>query len=477
VKKLLLIITSLLLVSCTARIDQQAKRDFNSYNKHIYSYSSKSKLNNKISSQKNNSDNEKKYLQNTLKKDISKEFHLDSKEEISKEVLEINEKLFIQQPIKIVITDKVKKFIKLYSYGNGRWLRTAFKRAYRWLPYIRQIFREYGLPDELVYLSLIESHFNFNARSRAGAVGLWQFMSSTARKYGLKINWWIDERKDPLKSTEAAAKYLKDLYNMFGSYDLALAAYNAGEGKISRLIQRTKKKSYWHLCKKRKLKKETIAYVPSFYAVLYLIRNNKQLQYIPEEYLNYSKKTLTFVQIPKPYSLFKIAKFLKVKVNYLKQFNPELRRYCTPPYYENYVLKLPSKFENEILALVKDINENYHFKFKVYRVRRGDTLIKIARRYGIYPVSMLKSFNNIRNVRRLRVGQKILLPFPEEYKLRRVRHRYIARKTIKYKVKKGDTLWKVAQKFNVSVHYLKKINKLRNKIIYPGDILIIKKRH
>ncbi len=420
----------------------------------------------------------------TLNNDIVKEFKINNKKEIEKEVLSINSKLFIQQPIKTIVNSKVKKFIKLYSYNNGRWLYTAFKKGHKWLPYMREIFKKNGLPEDLIYLSLIESHFNPNARSKAGAVGLWQFMRRTAIKYGLKVNWWIDERRDPIKSTEAAAKYLKDLYNMFGSYDLAMAAYNAGEYKIKRLIERSRERNFWHIAKKRRgLRKETKAYVPNFYAVLYLIRNNDTLQYIPEKWLDYNKKDFTFVQISKPYSLFKFAKESGIPLKTLRALNPELKRFCTPPMYENYFLKLPKIYEKKAIIIAQNINKNYRFTFKQYRIKRGDTLISIAKRYGIYPYTILKKFNNIKNVRALRPGMRILLPYPEEYSVKYAKtHRYKhityrkKHKVFKYKVKKGDNLWKVARMFNVSIYRIKKINKLRNKTIYPGDILLIKKK-
>jgi membrane-bound lytic murein transglycosylase D len=421
-----------------------------------------------------------------LNNDIVKEFKINNKKEIEREALQINTKIFIQQPIKAIINAKVKKFIKLYSYNNGRWLYTAFKNGHQWLPYMKDIFRQYGLPEDLVYLSLIESHFNPNAVSKAGAVGLWQFMRRTAIKYGLKVNWWIDERRDPIKSTEAAAKYLKDLYNMFGSYSLAMAAYNAGEYRIKKLISRSKKKTFWHIAKKRRgLKKETKAYVPNYYAVLYLIRNNDTLKYIPNEWLNYNKKDFTFVQISKPFSLFKFAKEAGVSVKTLKTLNPELRRFSTPPLYENYILKIPRDLEKKAIIIAKNINQNYRFTFKQYRIKRGDTLIRIAKRYGIYPYSILKKFNNIKNVRALRPGHIILLPYPEEYSIKYAKrnkhknYRHSLKKNhrvLKYKVRKGDNLWKVARMFNISIYKIKKYNNLRNKTIYPGDILLIKRR-
>ncbi len=410
-----------------------------------------------------------------IKSIIKEEFKLESKKDIEQEITEIHEDLFINNHIKLVINDKVKKFIKLYSRKNGKWLFDAYERAYKWLPYMKQIFKDYGLPEELVYLSFIESHFKFNSRSRAGAVGPWQFMRRTAKKFGLKVNWWIDERRDPIKSTEAAAKYLKYLYNLFGSYDLALAGYNAGENKILRAIKKYHTNNYWKLCKKRFLKRETKGYVPSFYAILYLIRNNAKLNFIPNEWLTYNKKDIVFVHISKPYSLYGISKRVGVKFSLLKRYNPELIRNITPPLHGNYFLKIPKKYEAKMIAFAKDIDKNYKYSFKTYRIRKGDSLYKIARRFHIYSISAIKQLNNIRNVRALRVNSRIILPIPNGYK-RYSKKIYVAKrnKIIKYKVKKGDNLWKLSNRFNTSIKEIISLNNLSGRVIYPGDILKIK---
>ncbi len=410
-----------------------------------------------------------------IKITIKKEFKLENKKELEKEISEIHEDLFINNHIKIVINSDVKKFIKLYSRKNGKWLFDAYERAYKWLPYMKQIFRDYGLPEELVYISFIESHFNFKSRSYAGAVGPWQFMRRTAKKFGLKINWWIDERRDPIKSTEAAAKYLKYLYNLFGSYELALAGYNAGEYKILKAIKRYHTNNYWKLCKKRFLKRETKSYVPSFYAVLYLIRNNSKLNFIPDEWLNYSKKDLVFVQISKPCSLYGISRKTGIRFSILKRYNPELIRNITPPLHDNYLLKVPKKYESKIIAFAKNIEKNYKYSFRTYRIKKGDSLYKIARRFRIYPISLIKELNNIRNVRALRVNSMIILPIPSYKKYTRVAYNYHTKeKIIKYRVRKGDNLWKLSNRFRISVKDIISLNNLSTNIIYPGDVLKIK---
>ena len=412
-----------------------------------------------------------------IKITIKKEFKLENKKELEKEISEIHEDLFINNHIKIIVNREVKKFIKLYSIRNGKWIFDAYERAYKWLPYMKQIFKDYGLPEELVYISFIESHFNFRSRSRAGAVGPWQFMRRTAKKFGLKINWWIDERRDPIKSTEAAAKYLKYLYNLFGSYELALAGYNAGEYKILKAIKRYHTNNYWKLCKKRFLKKETKSYVPSFYAVLYLVRNNSKLKFIPEEWLNYSKKDLVFVQISKPCSLYGISRKTGIKLSTLRRYNPELIRNITPPLHDNYLLKIPKRYEAKLIAFAKNIEKNYRYSFKTYKIKRGDSLYKIARRFGIRPISLIMQLNNIRNVRALRINSMIILPIPAYKNFKIASSNHFKRKSgkiIRYKVKRGDNLWKLSNKFKISIRDIISLNNLSDNIIYPGDILKIK---
>lgn len=150
------------------------------------------------------------------------------------------------------------------------------KKGRAYLPYILSVFRRYNIPDDLIFLPFAESGFNPRAYSRAGAAGIWQFMPATARKYGLTVNWWIDERLDPFRSTIAAAKYLSDLYKMFGDWYLALAAYNAGEGKISKALRKSKMNNFFHIAKPRYLRRETRMYVPKFMAILKIIRNLKK---------------------------------------------------------------------------------------------------------------------------------------------------------------------------------------------------------
>jgi membrane-bound lytic murein transglycosylase D len=204
---------------------------------------------------------------------------------------------------------------------------------------MRNLLRENGLPEDLVYMALIESGFNPYAYSRRKASGPWQFIYLTGKKYGLKLNYWIDERRDPEKSTIAAAKYLKDLYDLFECWYLAAAGYNAGEGKIMNAIKRYRTEDFWELTKYRYLKKETKDYVPQMIAAALIAKEPEIYGFTDIEYqdpLRYEK-----VNVPEVTDLRLIAKACEISLGELKDLNPELLRWCTPPNYSDYEIKIP----------------------------------------------------------------------------------------------------------------------------------------
>jgi membrane-bound lytic murein transglycosylase D len=233
----------------------------------------------------------------------------------------------------------VKKNIVLFTEKLRERFSLWLRRSGKYLELMKGILKEKDIPEEIVFLPLIESGFNPYAYSRARAVGYWQFIASTAKKYGLKINWWMDERRDPVKSTVAAANYLKDLYEMFGSWNLAMAAYNAGEGKILKALNKTKAEDYWALLNTRYIRKETKNYVPKFIAASLIATNPESFGFEDIEYhapLNYDK-----VSIESPVDLEVIAECAETSMEVIKELNPELRRWCTPPDVSEYILRVP----------------------------------------------------------------------------------------------------------------------------------------
>ncbi len=301
----------------------------------------------------------------------------------------------------------VKKNISFFSEKIKEKFSLWLSRSGKYLDLMKGILKEKDVPEEIVFLSLIESGFNPFAYSPARAAGYWQFIASTAKRYGLEINWWRDERRDPVKSTEAAANYLKDLYDMFGSWNLAMAAYNAGEGKILKALNRTKTDDYWSLLNTRYIKSETKNYIPKFIAAS-LIANNPQnfgfedLEYHPP--LNYDE-----VKIESPVDLEVIAECTETTEEVIRGLNPELRRWCTPPDVPEYVLKIPEGKKDLFLKNLSQIPEEERFSIDIYKVEKGDTLKSISKKKGV-PVQVILDLNSMEKIIPPRTGVKIYLP-------------------------------------------------------------------
>ncbi len=244
-----------------------------------------------------------------------------------------------QAQIPVVLNQPVKSYLRYFS-GTGKGnFRASLARSGRYLPMMRRILKKHGLPPELVYLALIESGYNPWARSPKEAVGPWQFIEGTARRYGLKVNDHLDERRDPEKSTQAAARYLKDLYRQFGCWYLATAGYNAGEKRVEGAVRRTASQDFWTLAQKGQLPQETCNFVPQFIAAALIARN-------PERY-GFSKITyhhpLTYehVKLPGGTDLRRFAQALQISLEEVRELNPELQQWVTPADQREYLLKVP----------------------------------------------------------------------------------------------------------------------------------------
>ncbi|MCE5195081.1 MAG: transglycosylase SLT domain-containing protein [Nitrospiraceae bacterium] len=300
-------------------------------------------------------------------------------------------------------------------------------RSGKYLDMMREILKNKNIPEEIVFLSLIESGFNPYAYSRARAVGPWQFISGTAKKYGLIIDWWRDERRDPIKSTMAAANYLSDLYGMFGSWDLAMAAYNAGEGKIMRALNRTKTDDYWALLKTRYIRKETKNYVPKFIAASMIAVSPETFGFTDIEYhipFDYDEVTLK-----SPIDLDVAAQCANTSLETIKELNPELRRWCTPPHTPEYILRVPRNTKELFIENMNRIPESERYTLELYTIKKGDTISKIAKKTGVTAKAILV-LNNFKNSSvPLKPGTEILLP-PKE--------KFTADKEDKYEIKKGN---------------------------------------
>jgi len=338
---------------------------------------------------------------------------------------------------------------------------------------MREVLKEKGLPEDLVYLAMIESGFNPYAYSRAKATGPWQFISPTGKRYGLKSNWWVDERRDPEKSTIAAAGYLKDLYDMFECWYLAAAGYNAGENKIANGMKRYRTEDFWELTKYRYLKQETKHYVPQMIAAALLAKDPEKYGFVGIEYeepLQYDK-----VMVPPAMDLRLIAMACEITVEELKELNPELRRWCTPPDAPEYEIKIPFGKSDLFQKNFESLRLGAVGSFKTHIVKKGDTLQQIARLYRIELEPILE-INRLEKKSRLSVGTNILIPIPKEAQGKASKpasdkgnHEII------YVVKTGDSLWSIANKYRVSISEIKNWNNLDgNDRIYPSDRLKLK---
>ncbi len=397
--------------------------------------------------------------------------------EISREQAKVLEKKLkgeirgFEYPVEV--NDLVKRYIYAYSTKYKRFMEESLARSGRYIDFIRKVLREYGIPREVAYLPIIESGFRERARSWMWARGIWQFMRSTARLYGLRVDWWVDERLDPIRSTYAAARYLRDLYNRFGDWNLALAAYNGGERRVERALRRARSRNFWKI--KRYLKRQTANYVPAFMATVIIASNPSDygINYEPLPPFKYEE-----VEVPSPTDLRVIAECAGITYSTLREYNPHILRFTTPGNLSKYRVRLPLGTRDRFLREFAKLSSSQRLKWTWYRVRKGDSLYRISRRFGVSIKAIMRA-NNLRTTR-LRPGQRLLIPLSYAYprKRRATRRRVDLKKArsrgaVIYTVKRGDTLYSIARRYGVSVRKLKKWNRLRRNLIRPGQKLII----
>ena len=306
-----------------------------------------------------------------------------------------------------LLNEKVKKFIDLFQTKADTFFTQSLARSQAYESMMKRIFREKNLPEDLVYVALIESGFNPYALSRSKASGIWQFMTKTAKRFGLKVDAWVDERRDPEKSTYAAAEYLKNLYEIFNCWYLATASYNAGEGKILEAMKRTHSQDFWEISKYRYLKKETKEYVPMLLAAMIIARDPQkygfsQVNYLPP--LSYEK-----VAVPPGTRLDRIARAAQIDMAEFRALNPSLRRDKTPPDGSSFEIKLPPEkkevFERNFFKIDKGDSRNP----KTHQVRRGETLAQIAKKYRA-SLQELCEFNHISPKTTIQPGTTLSVP-------------------------------------------------------------------
>ncbi len=383
--------------------------------------------------------------------------------------------------IPIVINEKVEHFVQYFQTTAKNRFSSWLARSEKYIPFMKTLLREHGLPEDLVYMALIESGFNPYAYSRSKASGPWQFIYFTGKRYGLRSDWWIDERRDPEKSTIAAAKYLKDLYDMFECWYLAAAGYNAGERKIVAAMQRYQTEDFWELTKYSYLKQETKDYVPQMIAAALIAKDPEKYGFVGIEYeepLRYEK-----VKVPEVTDLRLIARACEVTLNEIKELNPELSRWCTPPDFPDYEIKIPPGKKELFLKNFATLSPAERSQFKIHVVRKGDTFPKIAKLYRI-DVEPILEINRLNKRSRLSKGTNLLIPLPKDQDriadspaMKKSNGTDTFSKTAEttYTIKKGDSLWSIGNEVGVNIGALSRWNNLHpDKKLRPGDKLKIK---
>lgn len=435
-------------------------------------------------------------------------------------------------------TREVERFFRYFTHEGRERFEMWLKRSEQFLPEVRDIFAEYGLPHDLIYLPFLESGYNPMAYSRAGAGGMWQFMPRTGQSFGMTFDWWLDQRRDPRMSTHGAAAYLSRLYDMFGDWNLALAAYNAGEGRISRAMQRSGTDNYFDLAAiNNLLALETRHYVPKFMAILKIIQNLEELGFDPINWDNNIK--LAEIEIKGGTDLAALANSCGMDWDSFRQLNPAFRRQVSPPGM-NLSIFVPEDKQATVQAYLKKPAAAPFSGFHRYQVRRGDSWYVLASRFDT-PIDVLKRINN-RTSNTLRIGESVMVPASpaavaaaqqtggasatQQRASQRANHvvqsgdtlwslsrrhgvtvqtlaqangitagstlrvgqrLYIPQieragartasattNVVQYRVRSGDTLWRIAQRYGVTTSNLVAWNKLpRNGLIRPGDNLKI----
>ncbi|MFA7167153.1 MAG: LysM peptidoglycan-binding domain-containing protein [Desulfoplanes sp.] len=358
-------------------------------------------------------------------------------------------------------TKDVQLYFRYYTRQHRKTFARWLKRAEPYLPYLRDEFKKQGLPQDLIFLPFAESGFNPWAYSWAGAAGMWQFMPATGRLYGLQVDWWMDERRNPYLATDAAIGYLKKLYGDFDDWYLALAAYNAGEGKIGWALRKSGCDNFFDLAKSRKyLKRETRHYVPKFLAILKIVKNLEELGFDP---INWDADPgIGTVKVKGGTDLLAMATSAGLSWKEFRKLNPAFRRQVSPPEKTHNVYLSLNNIAQVKTYLASSASHPYA-GYKSYRVRKGDSWWRIARNTGV-PLAVLKKVNG-HTGNLLRPGKQLMIPrqgttVADASVLDKTR--LLAKKRANYRVKKGDTIWDIAKQFGTSQKTLLRANGMRS---------------
>jgi len=357
----------------------------------------------------------------------------------------------------LMLTDPVAGYINYFSTRGRGTLEHALVRGGRYQEMIQRTLKDQGVPQELIYLAQAESGFHPLAVSRAGARGMWQFMGSRARAYGLERSRWVDERQDPEKATRAAARHLKDLYNEFGDWYLAMAAYNSGPGTVQQAVRRTGYADFWELYKRNVLPRETRNYVPIIVAVTIMAKN--PAQYGLDKVLTEKPVPYDAVKINYAVDLRLVAECVDSSAATLQDINPSLLRWTTPKD-ERFELHLPAGTKDRYLSAIAAIPPDMRMWWRYHKVVPGDTLATVARIYRSTPRAIAR-VNNLDGEQELRAEAKLIIPItPGKHATTEDAATY-SRRATRYTVRKGDTVQSVADNFGVSPSMVRRWNRVK----------------
>lgn len=413
----------------------------------------------------------------------------------------------IENVVPLNFNERVKAFVDYFAIKDREYTRDIIQKKELYFPLFSETLKKYNMPDELKYLSIVESGLRPNAISRANAVGLWQFISSTGKMYGLRSNWYVDDRMDPYEATDAAARHLMDLYRMFDSWELALAAYNCGPGNVRKAIRRSGyKREFWEIY--RYLPRETRSYVPQFVAITYLFNHLEEHGFVDQPEQFYPEMDTLLVS-----QYFHLETFCNASglcLDDMLLWNPEIKRGALPEGTRNFALKIPADWKDTLVSnrvalydtaskvgkahleyLARNTpGSTYGRERRYYKVRSGDVLGTIARRYGVR-VSDIRKWNRLRG-NLIRIGQTLSIWVLPSYSAK-TKNLYTAKanstkpKAMKastptvamagsgrlYTVKSGDSLWSISKNNNTTIEKLKRANSLASNTIRPGQSLVI----
>lgn len=370
--------------------------------------------------------------------------------------------------IPLVRTKMVDQFIKYFQTKGRKQFQIWLDRMHEYGDLINDILEEQELPEELVYLAMIESGLNPKAYSRASASGMWQFVYSTAKIYDLKRDWYVDERRDPIKATYAACAHLKDLFEEFDHWYLALSAYNSGSGRIHRAMRLHQTSDFWQL---HSLPRETRNYIPYYLAAAIIARNPEENGFESSSAKRKTPFEFDTVELEKSADLSVLARSAGTTLKRMQYYNPELRQSATP---QNgpYTLRIPKGTASQFIINFNALPEDQRFapQYVVHKVKRGESLSTISKKYKV-SIHDVAAVNKIRNRHKIKIGQKLTIPIRGAYATHDGPPGHIK---VVYTVRRGDTLGHIAEDYGTRAGKIRRWNNLAyGQYIYPGQKLVL----